>query len=58
MDDPLARLRERCDVTVHENEFGIPREELLLVGEGERNAAQTRGGRPVADLAPWLATTG
>ena len=36
----------------------VVREELLLVGEGERNAAQTRGGRPVADLAPWLATTG
>jgi glyoxylate reductase len=31
MDGPLARLRERCDVDVHENEFGIPREELLRV---------------------------
>jgi glyoxylate reductase len=29
MDGPLARLRERCEVTVHENEFGIPRDELL-----------------------------
>jgi glyoxylate reductase len=31
MDAPLVRLRERCDVTVHENEFGIPRDELLEV---------------------------
>jgi glyoxylate reductase len=34
MDAPLARLRERCEVTVHENEFGIPREELLRVVRG------------------------
>ena len=34
MDAPLARLRERCDVTVHENEFGIPRDELLEVVQG------------------------
>src|SRR4029450_4835498 len=34
MDDPLARLRERCDVTVHRNEFGIPRPELLEVVAG------------------------
>ena len=34
MDEPLARLRERCDVTVHENEFGIPRDELLRVVAG------------------------
>jgi glyoxylate reductase len=34
MDEPLARLRERCDVTVHENEFGIPRDELLQVVRG------------------------
>jgi glyoxylate reductase len=34
MDGPLARLRKRCDVTVHENEFGIPREELLEVVAG------------------------
>jgi glyoxylate reductase len=34
MDGPLVRLRERCDVTVHENEFGIPREELLQVVRG------------------------
>jgi glyoxylate reductase len=31
---PLARLSERCDVTVHENDFGIPRDELLKVVEG------------------------
>ena len=29
MEAPLARLRERCDVTVDENDFGIPREDLL-----------------------------
>ena len=34
MDAPLDRLRERCDATVHENEFGIPREELLKVVAG------------------------
>ncbi len=34
MDAPLRRLRQRCDVTVHENEFGIPREELLRVVAG------------------------
>jgi glyoxylate reductase len=34
MDAPLARLQERCDVTVHENEFGIPRDELLQVVAG------------------------
>ena len=34
MPEPLARLRERCDVTVHENEFGIPRDELLKVVGG------------------------
>jgi glyoxylate reductase len=34
MDDPLARLRERCDVTVHRNDFGIPREELLRIVAG------------------------
>ena len=34
MDEPLARLRTRCDVTVHENEFGIPRDELLEVVGG------------------------
>src|SRR5437870_3383645 len=31
---PLARLSKRCDVTVHENDFGIPRDELLKVVEG------------------------
>jgi glyoxylate reductase len=34
MDAPLARLQERCDVTVHENDFGIPRDELLQVVAG------------------------
>jgi glyoxylate reductase len=34
MDGPLARLRERCEVIVHENEFGIQRDELLHVIEG------------------------
>ncbi len=34
MEAPLARLRKRCDVTVHENEFGIPRDELMQVVEG------------------------
>jgi glyoxylate reductase len=34
MDTPLSRLRGRCDVTVHENEFGIPRGELLEVVRG------------------------
>ncbi len=34
MEAPLARLRTRCHVTVHENEFGIPREELLGVVAG------------------------
>jgi glyoxylate reductase len=40
MDAPLSRLQERCDVTVHENEFGIPREELLRV-IAERDAIVT-----------------
>ena len=34
MDGPLATLSGRCDVTVHENEFGIPRDELLRVVAG------------------------
>lgn len=34
MDQPLERLRERCDVTVHHNDFGIPRDELLEVVAG------------------------
>jgi glyoxylate reductase len=34
MDGPTARLLDRCDVTIHENEFGIPREELLEVVRG------------------------
>ena len=28
-EEPTARLRERCDVTIDENDFGIPREDLL-----------------------------
>jgi glyoxylate reductase len=31
MPEAEAKLRERCDVTIHENEFGIPRDELLKV---------------------------
>jgi glyoxylate reductase len=34
MQAPLETLRHRCDVTVHENEFGIPRDELLEVVRG------------------------
>lgn len=34
MEEPLARLKQRCEVTIHENEFGIPREELLEVIAG------------------------
>ncbi len=34
MEEPTRILRERCDVTVHENEFGIPRDELLKVVAG------------------------
>ena len=34
MEGATSVLRERCDVTIHENEFGIPREELLQVVEG------------------------
>ena len=34
MEEPTRILRERCDVTIHENEFGILREELLKVVAG------------------------
>ena len=34
MPEAEARLRERCDVTIHENEFGIPRDELLKIVGG------------------------
>lgn len=34
MDEATRVLRERCDVTIHQNEFGIPREELLQVVAG------------------------
>jgi glyoxylate reductase len=33
-EEPTRILRERCDVTIHENEFGIPRDELLQVIAG------------------------
>jgi glyoxylate reductase len=29
MEAPTARLRERCDVTIDRNDFGIPRDDLL-----------------------------
>jgi glyoxylate reductase len=29
MKSPTARLQERCDVTIDENDFGIPRDDLL-----------------------------
>jgi glyoxylate reductase len=31
MDRPTKVLEERCDVAIHQNEFGIPRDELLKV---------------------------
>ena len=34
MPEPTRRLQERCDVLIHENEFGIPRDELLEVVRG------------------------
>jgi len=34
MPEPLEVLRGRCEVTVHENDFGIPRDELLTVVKG------------------------
>ncbi|MEP7059883.1 MAG: D-glycerate dehydrogenase [Actinomycetota bacterium] len=34
MEIPLTTLESRCDVTVHENDFGIPRDELLKVIAG------------------------
>ena len=34
MEVPLRTLESRCDVTVHENDFGIPRDELLKVAQG------------------------
>jgi glyoxylate reductase len=40
MAEPLEKLQERCEVTVHENEFGIPRDELLEV-IGGRDAIVT-----------------
>ena len=40
MEVPLRTLESRCDVTVHENDFGIPRDELLKVVQ-ERDAIIT-----------------
>jgi glyoxylate reductase len=34
MEAALETLEQRCDVTVHENEFGIPRDDLLKVVAG------------------------
>lgn len=34
MEEPTRVLKDRCTVTIHENEFGIPREELLGVVSG------------------------
>ena len=34
MEEPTRVLRERCDVTVDENDFGIPRERLLELVRG------------------------
>jgi glyoxylate reductase len=33
-EEPTRRLRERCDVTIDENDFGIPRDELLTMVAG------------------------
>ena len=33
-EEPTRRLRERCDVTIDENDFGIPREDLLTMVAG------------------------
>jgi len=34
MDEPTRVLKERCEVTIHENDFGIPRDELLTMVKG------------------------
>ncbi len=34
MEEPTSVLRERCDVTIDENDFGIPRAELLELVRG------------------------
>jgi glyoxylate reductase len=36
MEEPTRILRERCDLTIHENEFGIPRDELLKLVAGRQ----------------------
>jgi glyoxylate reductase len=33
-EEPTRRLRERCDVTIDENDFGIPRDDLLKLVAG------------------------
>jgi glyoxylate reductase len=33
-EEPTRRLRERCDVTIDENDFGIPRDDLLKMVSG------------------------
>ncbi len=33
-EEPTRRLRERCDVTIDENDFGIPRDDLLKMVTG------------------------
>src|SRR6188768_3453789 len=33
-EEPTRRLRERCDVTIDENDFGIPRDDLLNMVTG------------------------
>jgi glyoxylate reductase len=33
-EEPTRRLRERCDVTIDENDFGIPRDDLLTMVAG------------------------
>jgi glyoxylate reductase len=33
-EEPTLRLRERCDVTIDENDFGIPRDDLLKMVAG------------------------
>ena len=33
-EEPTRRLRERCDVTIDENDFGIPRDDLLAMVAG------------------------
>ena len=60
MEEPTRILRERCDVTIHENEFGIPRDELLQVDRRSRrdhHDADRAGGRRVPRSAPGHSST-